>query len=58
VDLLHLENMVRLLKALREKGYSLTYQDEVSISCEIATSNHEMSQEYAVAKSMINNAGK
>ena len=54
VNLPRLEKTLRLLKALQTRGYSLTYQDDNSISCETTTSIHEISQEYDAAKSIIN----
>ena len=53
VNLSRLEKALRLLKALQTRGYSLTYQDGNSISCETTTSIHEISQEYDAAKSII-----
>jgi hypothetical protein len=49
-----LEKTLLLLEALQTRGYSLTYQDDNSISCETTTSIHEISQEYEAAKSIIN----
>ena len=54
VNLLRLEKTLRLLKALQTRGYSLTYEDDNSISCETTTSIHEISQEYEAAKSIFN----
>lgn len=54
VNLSRLDKILRLLKALQTRGYSLTYQDDNSISCETTTSIHEISQEYEAAKSIIN----
>jgi hypothetical protein len=53
VNLPRLEKILRLLKALQTRGYSLTYQDDNTISCETTISIHELSQEYEAAKSMI-----
>ncbi|MGD0204044.1 MAG: hypothetical protein ABSC20_09105 [Candidatus Bathyarchaeia archaeon] len=54
VNLARLEKTLRLLKALQTRGYSLTYQDDTSISCETTTSINEISQEYTTAKSLMN----
>ena len=54
VNLPRLEKILRLLKALQKRGYSLTYQDGNSISCEKTTSIHEISQECNATKSIIN----
>ena len=54
VNLLRLEKTLRLLRALQTRGYSLTYEDDNSISCETTTSIHEISQEYEAAKSIFN----
>ena len=54
VNLVHLEKTLRLLKALQKNGYSLTYQDDASISCETTRSINKISQEYAAAKSLMN----
>jgi len=54
VNLPRLEKTLRLLKALQTRGYSLTYQDGNSISCETTTSINLISQEYDATKSIIN----
>ena len=54
VNLPNLEKTLHSLKKLKKRGYSLTYQDDNSISCEKTTSLHEISQEYETAKSIIN----
>jgi hypothetical protein len=54
VNLPRLEKTLHLLKALQKRGYSLTYQDDNSISCEKTTSVHEISQESEVARAIIN----
>jgi hypothetical protein len=54
VNLPRLEKTLRLLKALQTRGYSLTYQDDNSISCETTTSINQISQECDAAKSIIN----
>ena len=56
VNLSRLKKTLRLLKALQTRGYSLTYQDGNSISCETTTSIHEISQECDVAESIIKRA--
>jgi len=53
VNLLRLEKTLRLLKTLKAKGYSLTYQGDNSISCETTTSIDELSHEYVAAKAMV-----
>ncbi len=53
VNLSRLEKTLRLLEALQTRGYSLTYQDGNSISCETTTSINEISQECDAAKSII-----
>jgi len=53
VSLLRLQETLHILKELRKRGYSLTYQDDNSISCEIATSIHEISQECETVKSLL-----
>jgi len=54
VNLPRLEKTLRLLKALKIRGYSLTYQDGNCISCETTISIHEIPREYVAAKSIIN----
>jgi hypothetical protein len=54
VSLPRLQKTLHMLKELQKRGYSLTYQDDNSISCEIATSIHEISQECETAKSLVN----
>jgi hypothetical protein len=54
VNLPRLEKTLCLLRALQTRGYSLTYQDDNSISCETTRSIHEISQEYDAAKLLIN----
>ena len=54
VNLPRLEKTLHMLKALKKRGYSLTYQDGNSISCEKTTSGHEISREYDAVKSLIN----
>jgi hypothetical protein len=53
VNLQRLEKTLCSLKALQKRGYSLTYQDDNSISCEITTSIREIFKEYTAAKSII-----
>jgi hypothetical protein len=57
VDLKKLEKILRLLEALQKKGYILTYQDDVSISCETTMEINEMTHEYASARALIRNKG-
>jgi len=54
VNLPRLEKTLHLLKTLQKRDYSLTYQDDNSISCEKTTSIHEIFREYNDAKSIIN----
>jgi hypothetical protein len=54
VNLPRLEKTLHVLRVLQERGYSLTYQDNNSISCEKTTSIHEISQECETTKSIIN----
>jgi hypothetical protein len=58
VNLPRLEKTLRLLKALHARGYSLTYQDDTSISCETPASIHEIPREIAAAKSIISTGEK
>jgi hypothetical protein len=52
VHLPDLEKTLSLLKALQKEGYSLSFQDDNSISCEKTISPLKISQEYARAKSI------
>jgi hypothetical protein len=53
VDLLRLKKSLFSLEALQNRGYTLTYQDDNSISCEKKVAVHEIFQEHAAAKSII-----
>ena len=57
VDLRKLEKVLGLLKALQKKGYILTYQDDVNISCETTMEINEVTHEYASARALIRNKG-
>lgn len=57
VDLPRLNKILISLEALQKKGYTLTYQDDNSISCEKKAAVHEISQEHAAAKSIISARG-
>lgn len=54
LDLPRLEKSLAFLKVLQMRGYSITYQDNNSVSCEIKTSKQEIHEEYATAKSLAN----
>lgn len=54
VNLTRLEKNLHLLKALQMRGYSLTYQDDNSITCEKTIFMREICQEYTEAKITIN----
>lgn len=58
VNIHHLKRMLILLEALQNAGYTLTYQDDNSISCEKTILTHEILQELGTAKSIINNNRK
>jgi hypothetical protein len=57
VDLKKLEKVLRLLEALQKKGYILTYQDDVSISCETTTEINQVNNEYSSARALIGDKG-
>ena len=53
VDLPRLKKILISLEALQKKGYTLTYQDDNSISCEKKATVHKISQEYARAQQIV-----
>jgi hypothetical protein len=56
VNLPSLERTLHMLEVLQKLGYSLTYQDDNSISCEKTMSNLKIYQEYTKAKSIVSAA--
>ncbi len=56
VNLQHLEKMLTLLKALKNKGYTLTYEDNVGISCEMAHPTLNLNREYQEIRTIIQEA--
>jgi len=58
VNLPRLNRMLISLKALQNEGYTLTYQDDKSVSCEKTILIHETLQEHAAAKSIISDSRK
>ena len=57
VDIKKLEQTMRLLKALQKRGYLLTYQDDVNISCETPMESKDVNNEYASARALIRDKG-
>ena len=53
VNLPRLKRILISLKALQNKGYTLTYQDNNSVSCEKTIFINEILQEHAAAKSIM-----
>jgi hypothetical protein len=58
VNLPRLKRTLISLQALQNEGYTLTYQDDNTISAEKTIQIHEILQEHATAKSIINNDRK
>jgi hypothetical protein len=56
VDLQQMEDIVACLKALKLRGYSLTYEDGNCISCETKTAVEDPSQEYRIVKTLMQKA--
>jgi hypothetical protein len=52
LNLPRLERTLKFLKTLQTRGYSITCQDNNSVSCEIQTSNLEIHQEYTATKKL------
>ena len=53
VDLKQLEKTLSCLKSLKDRGYTLTYEDGGSISCEITCTVEDPNEEYKTIKSLI-----
>ena len=53
VDTAHLEKDLTLLKELEAKGYSLSCEDDGSISCEIDLTPDDLDTEYEAVKSTV-----
>ncbi|MEM2980140.1 MAG: hypothetical protein QW385_02020 [Thermoproteota archaeon] len=53
LDLETLGKCLACLKELEKRGYSLTCQDGECISCETTVSSERLAEEYATAKSLI-----
>jgi hypothetical protein len=56
VDLHQMEDIIACLEALKLRGYSLTYEDDNSISCETKTTLEDPSQEYRIVKTLMHKA--
>jgi hypothetical protein len=54
VNLQHLKKILTSLEAMQKEGYSLTYQDDNSISCEKTISADKILQEHDAAKTILN----
>jgi len=46
VDLDRLEGMLKILRRLEKRSYSLTCQDDMSFSCELVTREKDLENEY------------
>ena len=53
VDLTKLENILRFLKILQTKNYSLTYEDDNCIQCETARASQDLNEEYLAIESLL-----
>jgi len=53
VDTAHLEKELMLLKELQERGYSLSCEDDGSISCEASIASRNLDGEYEVVRSTV-----
>ncbi len=53
VDTLKLSKTLKCLKLLQAKGYSLTYQDGICISCEKATDTQNLTEECNAVISLL-----
>ncbi len=56
VDLMHLENALTCLKALKARGYALTYEGEACISCETTSAVQNPNEEFRAIKALIKEA--
>ncbi len=50
VNLIQLERILQCLKTLKDRGYTLTYEDGNCISCETTTSVQDPNKEYQTIK--------
>jgi hypothetical protein len=53
VDLTQLENILRFLRMLQTRKYSLIYEDDNYIQCEAIRASQDLNQEYLTLKSLL-----
>ncbi len=53
VDLTQLEKILRFLRMLQTRKYSLTYEDDNYIQCEATRASQDLNEEYLSLKSLL-----
>jgi hypothetical protein len=53
VDLVKLERILRFLRILQTKNYSLTYEDDNCIQCETTRASQDLNEEYLSIESIL-----
>ncbi len=56
VNLIQLERILQCLKTLKDRGYTLTYEDGNCISCETTTPIQDADKEYRAIKTLLQSA--